>query len=106
LVELLIASGLFLLAVAGFGYLLKAGTNSVESATRLNRAVYALQAKTEELRATPFEELLALNGSGFGDGSGTVSVAPVLADLVSIKLELEWDPQKTHLNLYALRSKY
>ncbi|MEE8637993.1 MAG: prepilin-type N-terminal cleavage/methylation domain-containing protein [Candidatus Margulisiibacteriota bacterium] len=106
LVELLVAASLFLVATSAFGYLLKTGLVSIETASRLNQAAYELQAKMEEIRPLPFNQLAALNGSAFAQDRGEVSVTPVLADLVRIKLELEWDPKKTSLKLYTLRSKY
>jgi prepilin-type N-terminal cleavage/methylation domain-containing protein len=106
LVELLLAAALFVAAVAGFNYLLKAGSISVESASRLSRAVYTLQAKMEEIRSYPFSHLSSLNGMSFSNGKGRISVAPVLADLVRIQLELEWDPKKIPLKILTLRSNY
>lgn len=106
LVELLVAASLFLVATFAFGYFLKIGMDSIESATRLNQAAYALQAEMEEIRALPFEQLAALNGMAFAQGRGELSVTPVLADLVGLKLELEWDPKKSPLELSSLRSKY
>ena len=106
LVELLIAASLFLAATLAFGYLLKLGLLSVENATKLNHAAYALQTKMEELRSLPFEDVERQNGGSFAAGKGKVQVAPALANLVSIKIELEWDPRRAPLKLYALRSKY
>jgi prepilin-type N-terminal cleavage/methylation domain-containing protein len=106
LVELLVAAGLFLVATFAFGHLLKIGLDSIESAARLNQATYALQAEMEEIRTLPFEQLAALNGRAFAEGLGEIFVTPVLADLVSVKLELEWDPKKSPLILYTLRSNY
>jgi prepilin-type N-terminal cleavage/methylation domain-containing protein len=106
LVELLLAAALFVAAVAGFNYLLKVGSISVESASRLSHAVYALQTKMEEIRSYPFSHLNSLNGRTFAKGEGRISVAPVLADLVRVQLELEWDPKKVPLKIHTLRSKY
>ena len=106
LIELLVVASLFVVGVASFGYLLKIGSDSVSSALTLNQVVYTLQSKMEEIRILSFDQLLALDGNLFAQGKGKVGVAPVLVDLVSIRLELEWDPLKAPLKLYALRSKY
>ncbi|MFC1568091.1 prepilin-type N-terminal cleavage/methylation domain-containing protein [Candidatus Margulisiibacteriota bacterium] len=106
LVELLLAAALFVAAVAGFNYLLKAGAVTVDSAARLSRAVYTLQTKMEEVRSYPFSYLTSLNGRTFAKDKGRISVAPVLADLVRVELELEWDPRKVPLKLTTLRSDH
>lgn len=106
LVELLVAASLFLVVTLAFGYLLKTGLASIAAASRLNQAAYTLQAKIEEIHALPFDHLSALNGNPFAESFGKVYVTPVLADLVRIKLELEWDPKKAPLKLYTLRSEY
>ncbi len=106
MIELLVAASLFLAASMAFGYLLKTGLTSIAAAGNLNRAVYVLQAKMEEMRVLPFEELSDLNGCSFAEGKGRISVVPVLADLMRIKLELKWDPDRSPLTFYTLRSKY
>ncbi len=106
LVELLAAASLFLAAVLSFSYLLKTGASSIEAAGRLNRAVYALQAKNEEIHTLSFSELPSLNKTTFEKGAGKVLITPALADLVKIELELEWDSKKAPLRLCTLRSKY
>lgn len=106
LVELLVAASLFLTAVVAFSYLLKTGIKTISDAKVLNQAVYTLQAKGEEIMATPFEDLASLNGSAFAQGAGKIYIAPALVDLTSAKLVLFWHPQKSPLRLYTLRSKY
>ena len=106
LVELLAASGVFLISAAAFAYLLKTGSFNLDSAQRLTRAVYSLQAQAESLRPLPFESLPSLNGKTFDRGSGKIRVAPALADLLKIELELEWDPSRIPLKIQTLRSKY
>jgi prepilin-type N-terminal cleavage/methylation domain-containing protein len=106
LVELLVAASIFLVATLAFGSLLKIGMSSIRAARDLNRAAYTLQAKMEEIQETPFAELPGLNGSSFANGKGRISVSPVLADLVRIRLELSWDPDRTSLHIYTLRSSY
>jgi len=97
---------LFVVAVAGFGYLLKIGTTTIHSGLNLNRAAYVLQAKMEEMRSLPFQHLASQDGSFFAQGAGRVSVTAVLADLLSIQLTLDLDPDKAPLKIYSLRSKY
>ena len=106
LIELLIASTLFLTAVLSFGYLLNNGKLTVASAARLNQAVYTLQAEAEKIKTYSFAQLLYLNGRTFAQGQGKTRVVSALADLVSIELELSWDPNKVPLKLHTLRSKY
>jgi prepilin-type N-terminal cleavage/methylation domain-containing protein len=106
LVELLVASSLFLLATLTFSYLLKTGISSVESAARLKQATYTLQSRAEEIRALSFSDLPSLDGTTFAQGRGNISVTPALADLVKIELELEWDPNKIPLRISTLRSNY
>ena len=106
LIELLIAASIFLVATLTFAYLIKTGMRSLENTSRLNRAVYALQAQAEELRAMPFSSLLSQNGQSFADGNGEISVVPALADLIKIELELKWDPGKIPLKIITLRSSY
>jgi prepilin-type N-terminal cleavage/methylation domain-containing protein len=106
LVELLVAALIFLIATVAFGFALNTGKNSIESAARLSRATYLLQSKMEEIRALPFSVILPLNGRSFAGGKGKISVTPALADLASIKLELDWDSGKLPLKFYSLKSKY
>ena len=106
LVELLIAAAIFLTAVLAFGYLLNNGKLTVDSAARLNRAVYTLQAEAEKIRTYSFEQLPYLNNRHFAQGQGSIRVVSALADLVSVELTLNWDPNKVPLKLQTLRSKY
>lgn len=106
LVELLLAASLFLVATTAFGYLLRVGKTAVGSASKFNQSVYAIQARMEEVKRLPFDQLISLDGSTFAQGMGKVSAIPLSADLVSIQLELKWAPKKIPLNLYTLRSKY
>lgn len=106
LIELLVAASLFLAAVLAFGLLLNSGKSSIASALRRNQAAYILQAKMEELKALPFDQLPALNGCAFAQGQAKVSVLAVLADLLKIEVEHKWDTNKFPLKLCSLRSKY
>jgi len=106
LVELLVAASLFLVATIAFGSLLKIGLASISSASDLNRAAYLLQAEMEEIQGLPFAELPGMNGSSFANGRGRISVSPVLADLIRVRLELSWNPDKSPLYIYTLRSSY
>jgi hypothetical protein len=106
LIELLIAASLFLAVVLAFGYLLRHGKMTVDSAVRLNQSIYAIQTKSEELHALPFDQLPALNGKTFARGQGKIKVISALADLVNIQLEFRWDPNKVPLKLQTLRSRY
>ena len=106
LIELLVATALFLMAVGAFSYVLKTGLASVDSAVRLNHAVYLLQAEKETILSLPFDRLPSLNASTFADGAGKIQIMPALSDLTNIQLELEWDPTKVPLRLHILRRKY
>jgi prepilin-type N-terminal cleavage/methylation domain-containing protein len=106
LIELLVAASLFLAAVTGFSYLLKAGSDTVASANELEQAVYAIQSKMEEVRAYPFDKLVYLNNGTFADGRGRVTAVAAMVDLVRIDLELVWAENKNRLRLTTLRSKY
>ena len=103
LVEILVATALFLLAISTFSYLLKSAKESILNARKLSQALYQVQAKMEELRGTPFENLVSTT---FAENRGRVVVTPALADMVSISVELEWNPKKLPIKLYSLRSKY
>lgn len=100
------AAFLLVTAVAAFNVLLKTGAAAVGSAADLAQATGALQTKMEELRALPFDQLLALNGSTFAQGKGKVKVFAPLPDLLTIQAELAWAGNKTALKLVSLRSKY
>lgn len=106
LIGLLVAASLFLGAVAGFNYLLKAGSDTITSANQLAAAFYTIQSKMEEVRAYPFEHLVSLNGGTFADGRGSVTAVQAMVDLVRIDLELVWANDKNRLRLTTLRSKY
>jgi prepilin-type N-terminal cleavage/methylation domain-containing protein len=106
LVELLVAASLFLTAVVAFSYLLKTSIKTAGEAKVFNQAVYALQAKKEELMGVSFESLALLDGAAFARGAGKIYITPALADLVNIKLVLFWAPKKAPLRLNTLRSKY
>ena len=106
LIELLIASALFLAAVIMFNYVLKTGASLIAASGRRSQAFYDLQAKMEELGALPFENLAQLNGSSFAENKGKIYIAPVFSDLSSIRIDLKWNPQKPPLQIFALRSCY
>ncbi|MBU0671600.1 MAG: type II secretion system GspH family protein [Candidatus Margulisbacteria bacterium] len=106
LIELIVATSLFLIAVASFSQLLKIAASSITAAERLNLATYEIQAEMEELRSLTFNQLYAQSGRSFAQGKGKIQVSPVLADLVRVELVLNWHPQKVPFNLSALRSKY
>lgn len=106
LVELLVATAIFLAATIAFGHLLKVSLVSVNAAARLNRAACELQDKMEGIRALPFAKLRGLDGDIFADGRGRVAVTPVLADLLSVRVELSWDARRAPLKIISLRSKY
>ena len=69
----------------------------------LLEAVYLAQAQMERLRNASFSDL---RSATFAGGKGSVTVTPALADLVSIKVELNWNPTKIPLRFYSLRSNY
>ena len=104
LIESVIALSLFLAATIAFGSLLRLGADTVKASARLTQAVYSIQTKMEEIRACPFEDLPALNGSTFSSGKGKTAIMPILVNMVRIELELKWDPKKMPLKIYTLRS--
>jgi Tfp pilus assembly protein PilV len=106
IVEVVVAASLFLTALVAFSFLLSVGGKSVQSSSRLGEALFTIRAKAEAIRATPFSQLEALNGSTFAAGQGKVFILPALSDLYSIRLEFAWDKNKTPLNIYTLRSSY
>ena len=106
LLELLVASAIFLVAALTLAYLLKVGMASVQNTFRLNQAVYALQAQAEEIRSRSFEAVAELNGGSFASGKGKISVIPAVTDLLKVELELEWAPGKVPLKITTLRSRY
>lgn len=106
LIELLVAVVVFLTAVTAFHYLLVSGATTVRSAQKLQQAVCTIRSKMETLRATPFPQLGAANGTSFAHGLGKVAVIAVTSDLTKIELQLTWDSDKSPLKLATLRSKY
>lgn len=106
LVGLLVAAALFVAAVAGFNYLLRAGSGSIKTASRLSQAVCLAQSKMETFRGYDFDRLPHLNNRLFADGRGKISVTPILADLLSLELELQWDEKKLPVKMVTLRSRY
>lgn len=106
LVEVLLASAIFVIAVSTFGYLLNQAQNSVSTIDDLSRALYIARSKVEEIRNIPFDQLLVLNGSTFFEGKGKILIVPVLADLTRIQVELKWNPNRTPIRIHSLRSKY
>lgn len=106
LIELLVATLLFLISVFSFGYILKVGMVSVETASRLNNGLFVLQAKAEEIHALPFTSLISLNGKTFANGKGKIKVVSALADLSKVDLELTWDTSKSPIKFTTLRSSY
>ncbi len=106
LIELLVATLLFLISIFSFGYILKVGMVSVETASRLNNGLFVIQSRAEEVRALPFTSLISLNGKTFANGKGKTKVVNALADLSKIDLELDWDANKSPLKFSTLRSNY
>ena len=106
LVELLVAISIFVLSSLAFTYILKSGAATANSSAELTRAAYLLQAEAENIRATPFEILPALNGQSFAEGDGKISITSILSDLLQIELKLTWDPKRLPLKAVTLRSKY
>lgn len=106
LIELLVATFLFLISIFSFGYILKVGMISVETASRLNNGLFVIQSKAEELRALPFASLTSLNGKTFANGKGKIEVVSALADLSKVDLELTWDTSKSPIKFTTLRSDY
>ncbi|MBN2058207.1 MAG: type II secretion system protein [Candidatus Saganbacteria bacterium] len=106
IIELLVAAGLFIVCLGTFSYLLRSSAASIADSRQLARAVYELQAESEELQEVPFASLCFLNGRRFAGGAGKISVTQALADLVEVRLELVWHENKVPLRLYTLRSNY
>lgn len=106
LIELLVAASLFLAGVVAINYILKSSADSVASAEKLNTAVYTIQAKMEEIRQLPFDQLLQQNGQTFAQGQGKIFAYFVITDLAKMQLQLDWHPQKAPIKLYTLRSRH
>ena len=106
LIEILLAAALFVAVISTFSYLLKQAASTASSIDGLSRAIYTVRGQAEELRRIPFEDLPALNGGSFSMGSGEIHVLPLLPDLLTIQIDLKWDPKRPPLQIYTLRSKH
>ena len=102
LIEVLLAAGLLVLALASFAYLTVNSNRCLVRAENLSRAANMLQSKMEELRSLPFCNLPALDQNVFGTGGGKVLLTPLSSDLIMIELV----SLQSKLQLYTLRSKY
>jgi len=106
LVELLVVSTIFLVSVIAFTAGARVCLSSVKAASQLNKTVYVLQGEMERIKTIPFAQLIKLNGQTFAASQGKVATSSLLPDLVSIKVELKYSPNKNLLEIYTLRSKY
>jgi Tfp pilus assembly protein PilV len=102
LIEVLLAAGLLVLALASFSYLTVNANRCLARTESLSRAAIMLQSRMEELKALPLCDLSALDQNIFAAGRGKVLITPLSSDLVMIEL-VSLQPK---LQLFTLRSKY
>jgi len=106
LIELLVSASLFLIISFSFVYVSKTAASSLKTASHLSQAVYTLQTKMEEVKRRDFTKLLSLNGTTFAKEKGKILVAPLLDDLLKIKIEYQWHAKKPPIQYETLRSKH
>lgn len=100
LVEVLIALAVFIIALGVSVYLFRSTLVGIKRSYELTETSFTIQAKMEELRSMPFEDLSSLSGAEFADGKGKITVVPVQSDL--LKLSIELPP----IELHTMRSRY
>ncbi len=105
LVEVLISSFILLAAVSSSVMLYRASVLSLKRAESALSASFTLQGKMEELRATEFAALDALDGSSFDGGRGSVSIRRVSDDLRLIDVSYG-SGGRNPMSLQTLRSGY
>jgi len=106
LIEILVAVTLFLLATVSFTFVLQSAKTSANTTEVKQQAIYAVQATYEQLKLVPFNQLKNFDGLTFWQKQGKIEVKNLLADLLTVKIELAWHPQKNPIKLHSLRSKY
>jgi len=106
LVEILLATALLVVIISAFSFGLKQAISAANSNHDFSRALYAARSQMEEMRRIPFEGLPTLNGTSFSAGSGKIYVATLLPDLLSLQIDLKWNPKRPSLRIYTLRSRH
>lgn len=106
LVEVLIAVALLVVVIPAFGSMLNQASIALHTGKDYSIAFYAARDKMEEIRMVSFNKLLALDGSAFFNGKGSLRIWPVSDDLLGIQLELKWQEQRPPLRFFSLKGKY
>lgn len=106
LIEMLVATALFLGALFTLAYAFQQTFIIIDRAQGKSQAYYSLQNQMEELRVIPFPNLLAKNGQSFAKGQGKIAVSQISSSLVLIQAQLDWRPNQPALVFQTLRSCY
>ena len=100
LLEVVVSLSILLLLSSTFYYFFKAGLDSQRSARQLFDSLNRAQQIMEEGRALPFEDLISEDLE-----AGNLKVTSVDPNLKELVLTLIFDPKRSPLMIYTLRSK-
>ena len=106
LVEVLVSAFVLLAVISSSVMLFHNAQLSLKRAEGRLSAVYHLQGKTEELRATEFSRLLSLDDTTFDEDKGRISVEKISDDLCLIDVSYQRDKLKNPMSLTTFRSRY
>lgn len=106
LIEVLMASSVFVIFSASAFFLLTSVMNNSRSSAELTKALFASEAKMDEIRALDFESLAGINGQIFSSGRGAVEIKDISPELKQIKVDYNWKQGRKPLVFYTLRSIY
>ncbi len=101
LLEIVITAGTTLIAILGSIQLFTYCMWQSENVTNINAAMHDVEAKVEEIRATPFTDIITKFGPSGGlayrtftptymAGLGVIYLTPVKADLLQVEVAVSW----------------
>lgn len=99
LIEVLVATGIFLLSAASFNLAIKTAQRLESQAVEKNREFLGLVNVMEELQSKPFADLSGLNGQTCLAGGGKINISLVEPELAKISLTIS----KSGENLTSLK---
>lgn len=99
LIEVLIASLLLCIFAGSFAFLVTSGMKQVKASSQLTRSILLCKSVMEDLRSKPFGNLFSYNNVSFDNGAGSIRIAAVGPDLISITIK-----HKVEIN--SMRSRY
>ena len=105
LVEILIAAALMMIGISAFSLLIKQTKEAALQTKKYTGGIYQLRSQMERMRKAAFSELQNMNGAPFASGTGKIWVRQLSNDLISVDLELKWDPDRPCIHLLTFKGQ-